>query len=236
MLITDSRGKDLEPLLLKYNTRNYHWDIRVFPGATLQSIERKLAKYHAKADIIIVLAGICNFTSKIRTRTRSSIEYKVRRTEETKTTINSILDKFGRKTHICTITPADLSKQPTPDTSSAEEQSNLLEDIEATNTHIKDLNITRDLPTIDIAINSYTKSLKKQGGKKKKIIKFTSKDLPDGIHPSASLKDTWAKYLTKCTNNLADKLLRHDEPEPSTEETSSDEENWDFKRPRFNKH
>ena len=67
----------------------------------------------------------------------------------------------------------------------------LIEDIADT----RQKNVELDIATIDLAIQSYTKSLKRQGLKSKKSIKFCSKELPDGVHPSIAPEDTWAKYI-----------------------------------------
>lgn len=241
LLLTDSRGTQLESLLnLKSCGSNttIDWTVKSFPGATLETIAGRAENFHANFDLIIVIAGICNLTTRIRTSSKYKIEYRTRKADEVKLLIQNLLEKFGEKIHICTITPADLNKQHSTDVSISDQQSNLLEDIENINQFIIDSNICRDLPTIDLASNSYVKSLKKQGQKRKKIVKFSSKDLPDGVHPSLKLKEKWSKHLLAQTPKIFSKIqpIRQDHADSETESSLTEDESWDFRRNRVQIH
>ena len=236
-LFTDSRGRNLQHKLEEHSPpdNNVEWETHVLPGATLETVEKKIERTRRREnwDITIIIAGICNFTHRVTSRKGKFLEYSQRKADSTQDEINRILQNLGETTYICTITPADMSKfshQRNGDADLEIEQQHLLEDIENTNRFIKEKSVERDTPTIDLAIQSYTKSLKKQGPKNKKIIKFSGKELPDGIHPSIALEETWAKYIIKVTTTIINKLNR--EPEDSTDESEPDTGN--FKRSRRN--
>jgi hypothetical protein len=231
---TDSRGRNILLKLTHFTPHdlNIEWDAHTLPGANLKTISKWIdrSKRRSTWDITIIIAGICNFTHKVQSRNKHYLEYTISKSEETKRAIDLLLDHHGESTHLCIITPAVLSKfsnHRDGDTNIEEEQKQLLSDIEEVNNYIQSKNIERDTATIDLAIQSYTKSLKKQGEHKKKIIKFTGKDLPDGIHPSITLEDTWAKYIAKVISGIIRKNRTVDD---STEE--SDQDSGNFKRAR----
>lgn len=230
LIISDSRGSELQDLLNEQPSTSHsiNWTVNVNKGATINTISRKIDRIHHKYNVIIVIAGICNFTCK-RKSTRNTIDYPERRKDTTIREIDTLLEKYPTKVHICTITPADLIKRQDPDSTITEEiQENLVQDITETNDHIKSKNIDRDFPTIDLANNSHTHSLKRQGGQKKRIVKFTSKDLPDGIHPSLTLKQDWARYIAQTTPKIINKL----EEKLNQDSSQSEDETWRFKRQR----
>ena len=232
LIISDSRGAGLQEAIdSQPSSNNIIWTVKYLPGANLNTISRRLTRIHKQYDVIIVIAGICNFTTKVRRSTRNSIKYPTRQKDNTIAEIETLLDRFAEKIHICTITPADLLKRQDPNSTATEEdQINLVQDIEDTNRHIIERNISRDFPTIDIARNSYSTSLKQQGPKKKRTSKFNSKDLPDGIHPNEKLKQDWARYITEKTPSIITKLTEKQQ-EQEDESTDSDSDNtWNFKR------
>ena len=109
---------------------------------------------------------------------------------------------------------------------------NLIEDIEATNRHIIARNIRADRPTFDLSKQSYSLSLKRQGPKRKRITKFNDKELPDGVHPSITLEQIWAKYIAKVTIAI---LTKEERKETTSEDEEADPQpsgSWDFKRSR----
>lgn len=234
LVISDSRGAGLQDLLNEQpgSSLSINWTVKEIKGATINTISRKIDRLHQNYKVIIVLAGICNFTTKHRRVTRHTIEYPERRKDSTIEEIKNLLDKYITKVHICTITPADLLKRQDPNSTVTEDiQKDLVQDISDTNQYIKTRNIDRDFPTIDLANNSTSHSLKTQGGKKKKIAKFTSKDLPDGIHPSLTLKRDWARYISQVTPNIIRKI----EEKLEQDSSQSEDESWRQKRRRTNK-
>ena len=243
-LVTDSRGRNILPKLIHHTNDDLdiEWNSQVLPGANLETISKWIERTQRRRtwDITIIIAGICNFTRKVQSRNKRYLEYTTRKADEIKSTIDLLLNQHGITTHLCTITPAVLSKfsnHRDGDTDIVEEQTNLLSDIEDVNEHIKLRNIERDTATYDLAVQSYTKSLKRQGQQRKKIIKFSGKDLPDGVHPSISLEDTWAKYLVKVTASI---INRNNTTENTTEDSDQEQSDSDqdqsgnFKRAKRN--
>lgn len=160
------------------------------------------------------------------------MEYSTSKLEETKEAIVNILT--SDKIQLCTITPASLAKYNSNESDTThKQQQNLNRDIQELNQLIIEKNIERDLPTIDLARQSYTASLKKQGAKKKRILKFTDKDLTDGVHPSTHLKHLWTSYMGPIIDKIMDKLSSKNDGEDnlSTDEDDGEQESWNFKRP-----
>ena len=240
IIFSDSRGRNLARLLnrIEDSTIDISYEVHVLPGATLDLIHKKIERSSRRYswDLCIIIAGICDLTVRVVTRTHRYLEYTNRRLIETKSIINQILDS-QEKTHISTITPALLSKYSSyrnNDPTIEDEQKNLMDDIEDINRHIISRSIQRDVPTINLAKLSYDLSLKKQGNKHKRITKFSDKNLPDGIHPSIKLEEQWAKYISKQTEAILIKQASQQQLTESTEdETDDDDSNWNFKRQKM---
>ena len=229
LLITDSRGKGIKSRIQDHpDLSHIDWDIQIIPGATLENILKRIERGNRRNtwDHIIILAGICSFTTKTSRRNKKPyIEYKVRNTEEICNTINSLLN-IGNSTHICTITPAVLQKASERQDPEVEtEQLNLEEDIAYVNQHIISRNIERDTLTIDLAKLSTIRSIKKQGNKRKRIIKLNTKDLEDGVHPSISLQENWTNYIKTMVHRLT-----NNEDALDDDSTEEEPEPWNFKR------
>ena len=232
LLITDSRGKGVRSLIkdrpkLTSSGNIINWDIQVLPGATLESIQKRIERGNRRGtwDHIIVLAGICSFTSKSTGRGKKLIEYKIRKLEENCRTIEELLEK--RNIHLCTITPAVLQKASDRQDQQVEiEQAHLEEDIADTNQFIIQKNIERDTPTIDLAKLSTIRSIKKQGNKKKRIIKLDKKDLEDGVHPSATLQESWTNRIIDFVEKITQDVI----PPSDDYSTEEEPETWNFKR------
>ena len=86
LIITDSRGKGLLPLIEQYSPKetNIDYNDLVIPGATLgaihKGIERAIRRRSAW-DAIIVIGGICNFTRRITSKNRRQLYYSERKLE-----------------------------------------------------------------------------------------------------------------------------------------------------------
>ena len=227
LVISDSRGKNIKPLLIDNTpiTHKIKWTTQVLPGATLENIQKRLQRGTRRDnwDLIIVLAGICDFTSRSKENRNISLEYKTRKTEEVRHIIDDLYN-ITPNLHIATITPASLltySNNREKDSQIEEEQTNLEEDIKSINNYIIDKNISRDKPTLNLAKISEIRSLKKQGNKRKRVIKYDYKELRDGLHPNTDLLQKWAT----CICNTVTKIVPSDD-------SSSDEadDTWNFKR------
>lgn len=246
VLYTDSRGRNLAKHLIHLNQEDYqevniNFVVQILPGATLDTILKRIERSSRRYswDLCIILAGICNFTERTANKDHRYLQYTHRKVNETKSIIDQILESQGNKVSISTITPAYIPKYSNyrSDQSIEQEQANLLEDIEATNQHIIDRNIERDLPSIHLARLSYTLSLKKQGQKHKRITKFNHDDLPDGVHPSTSLEQRWAKYIyTQTKRIIAKNAYKLSQEDPNNDENTDEEtqDSWNFKRQKTN--
>ena len=242
LLISDSRGGGLSKLIRQSISKdlNIKLEDRIHKGATLDDIlkilERAGRRQHTSTwDTVIIAAGICNFTKRvIVTKNQFYIEYKDRKVEETRHLIDHILELFGNKAQICTIPPADIKNYSTHERHDQDiqaEQQHLIEDVEEINRHIIGRNINRDFATIDLAKQTYQSSLKTQGERKKRIVKFSAKGLRDGLHPTSEARTAWAKYMAKVIPQIiAKQQEKSTEDENENSGTEDERESWDHKR------
>ena len=234
LLITDSRGRGLLTYIKEELSHlDYTLDEKIIKGATLDDIWKRLERTSRRTtwDVAIVVAGICNFTELQTNRKRQRyLQYTSRKSESTRQVIDSLFEAFGPKVHICTIPPASIklaSKCREDDPSIEDEQQKLIQDIEETNRHIINCNINRNFATIDLARQTYSSSVK--GKNKKKLLKFTSKGLNDGVHPNSDSKILWAKYMAKVIPKIVARI--YDQlPTTDSGESDSERESWDHKR------
>ena len=105
--------------------------------------------------------------------------------------------KFPGKVSICTILPASLVKyfqvhNPNKDlpVGLEEEQDQLIKDVERVNNIRRDYNRENNQVTINTTSRVYKNSLKRyrSKGKKRRVSRFTDKDLPNGVHCTQELK------------------------------------------------
>ena len=229
LIISDSRGKHLEPLLKVEASANTEYTVQVIPGATLSNIQRRLQRGTRRNtwDHILVIAGICDLTTRQKNGKNVNINYESRKTEEVCTLIDQLIQTAGNIS-ISTIPPASITKystnrEETPD--SQTEQRNLEEDVKTINEHIISKSTELARPVFNLAKISELRSLKKQGNKRKRIVKFNFNDLHDGLHPSDTLLEKWATFINKV-------VKRTQNEDSSTEE--SEVETWNFKRQHKN--
>ena len=267
-IYTDSRGTGLDDYI-----KGPQWNTAVVPsstrskittavcvkkGAKLEQAQKFLLDTNAgqNKDLIIIAAGICNLTERIRDSHANTLVYRNReRKQHVIDIIQQLLQLYGDKIHIATITPASLlgyfkaNNNTEPGTTLREaleiQQANLLEDCEEINTFIINNNIARDQPTLPWGKQSYTESKKrKKSGKPRRKVKhkFNPKNLPDGVHPNNTLRRTWFKLIKDFVDRVARKLLPPenldtDNTESSdpldlldTTQSTEDEEETNFKR------
>ena len=241
LVISDSRGRGIKHLLEEQTPHHWNivWEVQVLSGATLETIRKKVERGQRRSnwDCIIVIAGICNITRRKARGQNRYLEYKERKVVETIEAIDKLIDSLGNiNINICTITPAslkDYSEVRNNDPELETEQKQLEEDITEINKHIIERNIRRDQTTVNLAKLSQIRSLKKQGQTKKRIIKFNTKSLTDGVHPTVEHLREWATYI----KDIIHKLLKTREPsehESSQDDTSESEpeDTGNFKRQR----
>ena len=238
LFISDSRGRDIKPLLNNSSEKpdNIVWEVQVIPGAKLEDILKRVerGRRRNKWDQVVICAGICNVTNRVVKGGRRYLEYKNRQVEEICTQIDHILDDIGIISHICTITPAVIelySNVRDGDPELQTEQQHLYQDIETINNHIIERNIARDRTTIDLAKLSQIRSKKRQGSERKRIIKFNTKDVRDGVHPTPDLLQRWAHHINSKVRNILNKHEQTEDTE-TNESGESESESWNFKRPR----
>ena len=267
-IYTDSRGTGLNDYIggPQWNTAagpsnaksKIITTIHVRKGAKLEQAQKFLIDTNAEQnkDLIILAVGICNLTERIRDNHANTLVYRNRgRKQLVIDIIQQLLHMYGNKIHIATITPACLlsyyrahnNTEPSKTLHETLEiqQANLLEDCQEINTLIINSNIARDQPTLPWAKQSYTESKKrKKSGKPRGKVKcsFNPRNLPDGVHPNNTLRQTWFKLLKNFVDRVAKKLLPPDNPESDNTESSDpldlldttqsteDEEEINFKR------
>ena len=244
LIISDSRGRDLEHYIPDYLQSAYSFDFKIYPGITLQSLYNKIKRNRKSYSLQIVIGGICSLTEKSRDRRKKSIKYNTssEKKREIKDTITKLIS-LNDHTTVATITPASLSdffKYNNPSSNSrstdvpdySSQQVNLDKDISEINQFIKDTCLDKDRVLVNLAKASYKQSKKRRG--KKSIIhtRFYNKSLSDGVHPSSELKKAWSKIISGAIKTFLDfhpSLL--DSENSQTEEDDS----WNFKR-RHSKH
>jgi predicted ester cyclase len=238
LILTDSRGRGLEELLYTHlkEKPEIEFQVRVYPGATLELIQSKIARLRRHYDLKIVIAGICNLTQKERESKLKLLTYREcsSKLEATKGTLGKLIaeDQF-----VSTITPASLDayakhfnkdRRQLPD--QATEQKKLLEDLDSINSYIKDLSRTKEGLVINLAKQVFKSSRKKRGKSHKTIYRFEDKDLPDGVHLSNNLKKVWAKIIATAINKSFDLQSKHIPNRPESSEEEIQEDTGNFKR------
>ena len=212
LLITDSRGRGLKNLL--NNSLNHKYEIfeNILSGSTIETladwIETETNRL-GHLDAVILIGGICNFTSKETYRTCHGQINIIRYQERIDTTqirgrLEALIDQLQRRLIIATIPPASLIKYleeqerrrgiriPEGERGRlledlASQQRDLEWDIEDLNKWIIEKNKELAKPTLDFHNQVYKTSKKKQRARSRRVRKFCDEDLRDGVHPNHSL-------------------------------------------------
>jgi hypothetical protein len=111
LILTDSRGNGLEPLLQKQFRHKFEVDIHVtvYKGATLEQIKKKIDRLRRSFDLIIVIAGICNFTSRVNKNSLNLLSYSQGEGENiVQSVITVIKELFEQNCMVSTITPVSF--------------------------------------------------------------------------------------------------------------------------------
>lgn len=208
IIIADSRGRGLDDFVGGYPTSISHdFVIEIHPGKSLHQlvpiIFSTLARYSLEHTYCIIFAGVCGLSDKTWFNNKPILRYESRYRDEKISSITDTLhflkSNFGDHINICSIIPPDLigyykhfnKDHPVPDFLSIE-QSALETDINIINGVILNLNSAR-ITNINLSSRAQLKSKKKRqrSGRKviyRRVIKFTYKDLVDGVHFSPNLK------------------------------------------------
>ena len=78
VFVFDSRGKHLESILKRENVNNQPVDMLFFDGADIDDLYREAVNYcrGRPFDIVFLVGGICNVTSKDRLTKKISFEWQ----------------------------------------------------------------------------------------------------------------------------------------------------------------
>ena len=246
LVITDSRGKCLASETEGTHTfKGGSVQVEIYQrnGCTIEQATDYLSQVKAnlRRDVIILSVGICNLTNKRRAGTQCSIEYTDRKRKDSlKEKINHLLQTYGSKIHIATIAPANILESSQRHSNEKirgrtledleRQQASLLEDCEEINKLIVTSNISRDQPTLTWAEQCFLQSKKRdrRTGRLRSHIKrkFSSKHLPDGLHPDKTLQRTWTNLTKDFIIRLAKKAVTievEDESSPEKEHTKETE-------------
>ena len=232
VIVTDSRGRGLD-YELAFSPRACNCVetyTKVCPGAKLsklveeaREIDSQLRSRGEKADYTVIAGGICSFTRKapLPHPGARSLVYDTKQdcVSEIKSEIDRVRRTLGDQVSVATIPPASLikyyqfmnGKPPTGAFLHALErqQAKLLNDIENVNRYIINDNIRTRVETIDWDRKVHSHSLKKRTkGKstfRKRVIRFTDKDLYDGVHANTKLQDQW---FTRCVEVIYKELKK----------------------------
>lgn len=234
--------------------------VKESPGITLQTISRRVAHLSRTwaPDIIIIFAGLCSFTTKLRDEASVKLVYYSSdgATQSTaKEIIDDLLDTYGGKIHIATIPPADILKHNQckdnkwkPCEDDEKQQLDLVKDVETVNEHIVERNKIRNSPTLLTARQTYVSKLRKdkKTGRKTYVRKFNPKNLHDGVHADQLLEKIWFERIEIFLHQLIQTDSRKPLTTSSEEDTSkypvkedtsssSEEETYNHKRRRYNR-
>jgi hypothetical protein len=246
LFASDSRGKFLHQTHGGNSFRDYH--VIISPGATIAKLNDLILDYvqNEPVEKVVVQCGLCNLSSKISYKHGYLFQYfsdadNLLSIEQQLEDLAELLTPI--KLQIITIPPMSLTKATkhysidhTLSSSLYEKlqmQEILLEkDINILNSFIFDFNTMRDQPTIRWDRDLFKTVVKKRGRTMKNVkknSKYIYTHLYDGIHPDEHMSIRWMKSLSSllkspvCTLDLSD-------------DSSSDEESWDFKRLKVDSH
>lgn len=252
LILTDSRGGGLSEYLNsqsyeEINTNSVEQEVEIdvitIPGAKIQELARCIpAKIHEKPyELIIIIAGICNFTTK----EGKLLTYGESQKETVLEIIQDLRDTYPHAIlTFATIPPASLKKNArflndTHNFSFTAQQDLLIKDIKEVNNFIVEQNIIEDSPTLDWARPTFitSKKRKRKGKTARKVTKFTDRHLPDGVHPNEQLKTRWFKITHKFivrklapTEERGTDATSHSGSSTDSDSDSSEKDYGNFKR------
>lgn len=240
----DSRGRGLETYIKENFCEITDFTVIVKPGGRILKLLTEIENVVKKdrENIVIFMAGICNFTVKCANVGGTKIMYKERKVDEVLSSLN-ILNQQLKSKNVClkiaSIAPVSLQKYQNYqgqnshhasvlefETELYNQQKNLEENISYINSKICEINASNLMKNIHLEKDITKISVKHRGkdsSKKKKIVKFVYNDFYDGVHPDFYLKRKWFSLL--CKSSISDFVLSY-----VSDESEDDVETWDFKR------
>ena len=257
IIICDSRGRGLQNFVDSHpESSNYYNTIEILPGRDINQIAinaiQTISNLSTQNFYCVIFAGICSLTERTTIAGTQRIHYPLNnRTNKVREVINTIRDlkqRYSNSINICTIVPASLNKYfqhhnpqvPAPEGLDAE-QNALLEDIEEINQEIVNINAGA-ITNINLS-KRFFKQAKRKRQKiastiyRRRVLRFTDCDLPDGVHLSEDSKLTcFSLIYESAIRDLSHRPLPSPEEEiildlnSSQDSSDSEQKEWDFKR------
>lgn len=201
IILADSRGRDLENRLNRYNS-DVQFHVEVHPGANMKQLIKRIqtlprTKGKPAYQLVIIHGGLCNITK---------IEYMPYRAAVLQMdTVGELLDKFKNDCENQIVINANIPVLFSPvvgidlvryaghwNESLFKMQPVIDEVITEINTYIRTFNCERGLPTPN------TSSCIHRCRGKDKGYRTHYQKLYDGCHPSDEIKEIWAKAFFDC--------------------------------------
>ena len=198
LIVTDSRGKLLRPLLPAPMGFNIDWEVQ--NGATLTQaknlVMHKLA--NAKYTCVYIIAGICSVTSKDEGIIHLPFESKEEIVDATTRNVKHILkeldDSHVTPIVLCTFPAAELIRVNNKNAIGHHPQQDILnEAIIEINEYIVNLNLDRGFSTPMLSAAVHRCHKRRPDGSQKYRHHYCR--LVDGLHPTPSTLTYWCKRL-----------------------------------------
>ena len=237
LIITDSRGAELDSYLAEHLNGFTTIHYALIPGADYGVISNYIQNYQEKCDYVAVIAGICSFTEKtdtniLYTTVKSERQNKIDNALQEVQSIKQFL--APTKVNIATIPPASLTKYHKVKTGSdtfpeylGHQEYALIVDIYNFNEQITQLNEQQGIKTLNLADYSFVNSLKRRRIDKqiyKRTTRFTHKHLYDGVHFDDTLKGKIKFRILSVLQLEIDTIEAARRPEDDENSSSSEEE------------
>ena len=195
IFVFDSRGKHLESILKSKNVKQLPVDMLFFDGADIEDLYREAVNYCSwrPFDIMFIVGGICNVTTKDRITKKISFDW-----QDPEKLLSHLIEEIDKgekyfykelpasKVVFCRLVGADLKKVLRRQ---AENEQFVLDDaIYKLNEIIFKMNIEKQLYAPDMATPVHRKINNKN-------ISFYQHLGDDGIHLSQDLREKWIKKM-----------------------------------------
>lgn len=200
LIMSDSRGRDLEPLLNGEGT-NYKYKVVVAPGAQVGKLSRMLTqklKQENIYDLAMIFGGICSITRITYNPSRAAILRHSTEDELVQCFVNECDSTFGKETCgiptlLIPLIGMDLMVYAgSSDTSLHYMQPILDSTVVRINKYIKRVNDLKGLPTPNTSSCIHRCRGKDRG------YRTHYRKLYDGCHPTEEVLYTWSEAIKNC--------------------------------------